>query len=117
MPEYYTRRRRTASQAALSSTKGSFVWSALQSDRSVLQQASLAREFIASYGEMSRRSGYLSAVARSAKVDAAEADNHSDISPHLESTSCERSWEDYRHAGAANFEDALANQYQSLMDD
>jgi hypothetical protein len=30
---------------------------------------------------MSRRSGCLSAVAHSAKVDAAEADNHSDISP------------------------------------
>ena len=35
----------------------------------------LAREFIASYGEMSRRSGDLSAVARSAEVEAAEEDN------------------------------------------
>ena len=30
---------------------------------------------------MSRRSGDLSAVARSAEVEAAKADNHSDISP------------------------------------
>ena len=35
---------------------------------------------------MSRRSGDLSAVARSAEVEAAEEDNHSDISPTLEST-------------------------------
>jgi hypothetical protein len=34
----------------------------------------LASEFHASYGEMSRRSGGLSAVARSAEVEAAKAD-------------------------------------------
>ena len=45
-----------------------------------LHPPSLAREFIASYGEMSRRSG-----------SAAEADNHSDISPSLKSITCERS--------------------------
>jgi hypothetical protein len=33
------------------------------------------------YGEMSHRSGVLSAVARSAEVEAAEEHNHSDISP------------------------------------
>ena len=32
---------------------------------------------------MSRRSGDLSAVARSAEVEAAKEDNHSDISPYL----------------------------------
>ena len=46
----------------------------------LLHPPSLAFEFSASYGEMSRRSGDLSVVARSAEMDAAEADNHSDIS-------------------------------------
>jgi len=45
----------------------------------LLHPPTLASESIASYGEMSRRSGF-----------AAEADNHSDISPRLESTSCGR---------------------------
>ena len=44
---------------------------------SVLHPPPLAREFRASYGEMSRRSGDLSAVARSAEVEAAKEDNHS----------------------------------------
>jgi len=45
----------------------------------LLHPPSLASEFSASSGEMSRRSGF-----------AAEADNHSDISPSLESTACDR---------------------------
>ena len=47
----------------------------------LLHPPPLASEFSASYGVMSRRSGCLSAVARSAEVDAAKADNHSDFSP------------------------------------
>ena len=56
-----------------------------------LHPPSLACEFSASYGEMSRRSGDLSAEARSAEEEAEEEDNHSDISPSLESTVCKRS--------------------------
>ena len=51
----------------------------------LLHPPSLAWEFTASFGELSRRSG-----------SAAEADNHSDISPSLESTTCERLRTDYR---------------------
>ena len=46
----------------------------------LLHPPPLASEFRASYGEMSRRSGF-----------AAKADNHSDTSPSLESIVCERS--------------------------
>jgi hypothetical protein len=47
----------------------------------LLHPPPLASDFVASYGALSRRSGNLCAVARSAEVDAAKADNHSDISP------------------------------------
>src|SRR4029079_13025157 len=44
MPEYYTRRRRTASHGGSQFDQRIFVWSALQSDRSVLQQDVIARD-------------------------------------------------------------------------
>jgi hypothetical protein len=52
--------------------------------------ASARVESSASYGEMSRRSGDLSAVAQSAEVEAAKADNHSDISPRRMESAVER---------------------------
>ena len=52
----------------------------------LIHPPALAFESSASYGEMSRRSGDLSAVAQSAEVEAAQEDNHSNISPTLEST-------------------------------
>jgi hypothetical protein len=59
---------------------------------------------------MPRRSGYRSAVTRSAAAKAAKADNHSDISPSLESTVCERRALDYRTRGDVA---ALARKLQN----